>query len=221
MEGPSDEVEFLYGWGRRKHIRSTEVAKWGDPLALCGATGGNPHLTDRQKARMPLCSKCTAKSFHVPVEYRLVEALATVAALRDRAERAEGERDDLARLSHAYRNEYEAVYRIFIGSSPKTAAEICPAAALTKGELKVANRASEISADLAARYLREADECRAVMRQMVQECVDEENEGFTPDGPGWETVGSYMDGTVTWTPRVNGETLRRFIAAAALTKGDG
>lgn len=52
-----DEIEYLYGWGRTKHIPSGKVDRYGGSYSLCGAYGGCA-LMPRQKAARPVCKHC-------------------------------------------------------------------------------------------------------------------------------------------------------------------
>jgi hypothetical protein len=47
--------EYVYGWGRTKHIKDPAV-KW--PKGLCGAGGGNQYAERQRGHRMPVCKHC-------------------------------------------------------------------------------------------------------------------------------------------------------------------
>lgn len=51
----SDEVVYVYGYGSKKHLpHPTEKDGRGQPMALCGASGGYPH----PEPRRPTCKIC-------------------------------------------------------------------------------------------------------------------------------------------------------------------
>jgi hypothetical protein len=58
------------------------------------------------------------------------------------------------------------------------------------------------------------DRYAAALRAMIQQSVDDENEGMTPDDPDWFTTDTYFDhGIVEWSPRVRGDALATVITA--------
>jgi hypothetical protein len=63
----------------------------------------------------------------------------------------------------------------------------------------------------------ETKQYRAALRAMIQQSVDTENEGLTPDDPDWMTLDSFFDHVHAWTPSVTGDALDLLRAALAAT----
>lgn len=95
-EQPLDSPEFIYGWGRTKHIAAAPVTSHGYTyrIALCGARGGN-----NPDPKRPVCKTCLRAAGDSYVDPRDAQIAALLAECEARTKEVEELRESRRALA--------------------------------------------------------------------------------------------------------------------------